>query len=127
MINKDFEVYKLKRELRRSGKEYEILRYGKNEFDEPNDKLESVGKIEGLYFETNGSISVMVSDTTRFRTKKIPMILCLYEDVKRLNLEVDDFLKINEKTMKVTGVINIQEWNLIGEISLEVIDNGTCT
>ena len=53
------------------------------------------------------------------------MILCLYEDAKFLKM--DDFVKINSKTFKVTGIVNIQEWNIIADISLEVIDNGTQT
>lgn len=52
------------------------------------------------------------------------MILCLYDDLKTLNLEVDDFIFINEKQMKVTGIVNVQEWNIICDISLELIDNG---
>ena len=52
------------------------------------------------------------------------MILCLYEDITSLGLRVDDQLVINGKTFKVTGIVNVQEWNLIGDISLEVFDDG---
>lgn len=52
------------------------------------------------------------------------MILCLYKDTASLVLSVGDIVKINAKTFKVTGVTNIQEWNLISDISLEVVDNG---
>ena len=49
------------------------------------------------------------------------MILCLYDnDI----LKINDFVIINNKTFKVTGVTNIQEWNIICDISLEVVDNG---
>ena len=66
----------------------------------------------------------MTGDTTQVRSKKVPMILCMYEDTARLVLQVGDIVKINSKTFKVTGVTDIQEWNLISDISLEVIDNG---
>lgn len=124
MINTRFEAYKIKRELKRSGIDYEFKRAGKNDFGEPTGKLEVVGKLKGLYHEQNGSIQVATGETTRTRTKKIPMILCLYEDTAFLVLQADDIVVINSKTFKVTGVTNIQEWNLISDVSLEVVDNG---
>lgn len=124
MINTRFEAYKIKRELKRSGTDYEFKRAGKNEFGEPIDELNTVGMLKGLYHEQNSSVQITTGDTTQFRTKKVPMILCLYEDAASLVLQIGDIVKINAKTLKVTGVTNIQEWNLISDISLEVVDNG---
>lgn len=124
MINKSFEVYKLRRELKRSGIDYAFKRKGTNEFGEPSDELTPLGTIRGLYHEENSNIQITTGDTTRVRTKKIPMILCLYEDAASLGLRVDDQLAINGKTFKVTGIVNIQEWNLLDDISLEVFDDG---
>ena len=123
MINTQFEAYKIKRELKRSGIDYEFKRSGVNDFGEPVGESIVVGTIRGLYHEQNSSVQVTTGDTTQVRTKKIPMILCLYEDTARLALQVGDELKINNKTFKVTGVANIQEWNIIADISLEVVDN----
>lgn len=122
MINTKFEAYKLRRELKRIGKEYEFKRAKLNDFKEPTKDSVVVGKLTGLYHEQNSNVSVNTGDTTQTRTKKVPMILCLYEDAKFLKM--DDTVKINSKTFKVTGVVNIQEWNIIADISLEVIDNG---
>lgn len=122
MINTKFEAYKLRRELKRIGKEYEFKRAKLNDFKEPTKDSVVAGKLTGLYHEQNSNVSVTTGDTTQTRTKKVPMILCLYEDAKFLKM--DDFVKINSKTFKVTGVVNIQEWNIIADISLEVIDNG---
>ena len=123
MINTQFEAYKIKRELKRSGIDYEFKRSGVNDFSEPVGEPIVVGTIRGLYHEQNSSVQVTTGDTTQVRTKKIPMILCLYEDAASLVLQVGDELKINNKTLKVTGVVNIQEWNIIADISLEVVDN----
>ena len=123
MINTQFEAYKIKRELKRSGIDYEFKRSGVNDFGEPGGEPTVVGTIRGLYHEQNSSVQVTTGDTTQVRTKKIPMILCLYEDAASLVLQVGDELKINNKTLKVTGVVNIQEWNIIADISLEVVDN----
>jgi hypothetical protein len=124
MINTQFEAYKIKRELKRSGIEYEFKRSGKNKFGEPGGELVTVGVIHGLYHEKSSKIQVTMGDTIQVRTKMIPMILCLYEDAASLVLEVGDSVMINEKTFKVTGVTNIQEWSIISDISLEVVDNG---
>lgn len=124
MINTKFEAYKIKRELKRSGIEYEFKRNGNNEFNEPTGEPSSVGTITGLYHEQNGSIQITTGDTTQTRTKKVPMILCLYEDAASLALQIGDIVKINTKTFSVTGITNIQEWNVISDISLEVVDIG---
>lgn len=123
MINTQFEAYKIKRELKRSGSEFVFKRKFENKFREPSEEEAKIGVLRGLYHEQNSNIQITTGDTTQVRTKKIPMILCLYEDVVSLALQVGDELKINDKTLKVTGVVNIQEWNIIADISLEVIDN----
>lgn len=124
MINTRFEAYKIKRELKRSGIDYKFKRPGVNDFGEPVGEPIVIGTIRGLYHEQNSSVQITTGDTTQVRTKKIPMILCLYEDTARLDLQVGDTVTINAKTFKVTGVVNIQEWNLISDISLEVVDSG---
>lgn len=122
MINTKFEAYKICRELKRAGMEYNFTRQKRNAFKEPLDETETTIKLVGLYHEQNSSVSMTVSETTQTRSKKIPMILCLYEDAK--TLKVEDIVKINSKKFKVTGIVNIQEWNIIADISLEVVDNG---
>lgn len=123
MINTQFEAYKIKRELKRSGIDYEFKRFSLNNFGEPDNESVTVGMIRGLYHEQNSNIQITTGDTTQVRTKKIPMILCLYDDAASLDLQVGDFLKINERQFKITGVTNIQEWNIVSDISLEVLDN----
>lgn len=125
MVNTKFEAYKVRRELKRIGKEYEFKRAKLNDFKEPTKEDVVAGKLVGLYHEQNSNVSITTGDTTQTRTKKIPMILCLYEDATFL--KIGDKIKINSKTFKVTGVINIQEWNIIVDISLEVVDDGIQT
>lgn len=124
MVNTRFEAYKIKRELKRSGIEYEFKRFKKNDFNEPTDEFEGIGKLRGLYHEQSSGIQITTSDATQARTKKVPMILCLYEDAAPLDLRVGDFVKINSRIFKITGTVNVQEWNIILDISLEVVDSG---
>lgn len=119
-----FEVAKLKKELKTSGINYEFKRLKVNDFGEPIGDSEVVTTIKGLYHEQNSNVQITTGETTQIRTKKIPMILCLYDDAALVALKVGDVVKINSKTFKVTGVVNIQEWNIIADISLEVVDDG---
>lgn len=124
MINTKFETYKLRRELKRSGIDYKFLRAVPNKFGEPSDEYEEVGVIRGLYHEQNGHIQVTTGDTTQVRTKKIPTILCLYDDTTPLKLQTGDVAVINGKTYSVTGIVDVQNWNVFADVSLEVFDNG---
>lgn len=121
-MNLKFERNKLKREIKKSGKEYKFLRAGKNKFGEPSDEPTEVCSIKALYHENNGYISNQVGDAAVYRTKKIPMLLCVYEDAT--SLVSGDYVFINGNKYKVTGVVNVQEWNIAADISLEVVDDG---
>lgn len=153
MINTKFELYKIRRELKKIGVKYEFKRLQKNKFGEftnnfdgqivPNSLsplvidssagehfsetniLHTIVTIPGIYHEQSSNVSLTTGDTTQTRSKKIPMILCLYDDAKLLKF--GDIVKINSKLFKVISVINIQEWNLISDVSLEVVDNGIQT
>ena len=127
MVNTRFEAYKLEREIKRSGTPFEFSRRVLNEFDEPTNLEESVDiaiPLWGLYHEQNSNVQIVTDDTTQIRNKKIPMILCLYDDFETKELKVGDLTRINGKILKVTGLVNIMEWNLIVDISLEATDYG---
>ena len=115
MINKQFEAYKIRREIKRSGETYTFKRPVLNEFGEPSGDEIEVGSLRGLYherYERDSNIRLMTGDTTQIRTKKLPMILCIYEDAKTLNLQLGDKLYLNDKIFKVVSLVNIQEWNI---------------
>lgn len=130
MINTKFEAYKLRRELKRSGKIYKIERYGVNGYGEPiKNATSKVGEFKGLYHEQNGYMQMSTTDTTQIISKKIPMIMCLYEDINNLNLKVDDFIQIGEcggnidfSEYRIVGITNIQNWGIIADISLEPVE-----
>lgn len=124
MINKQFEAYKIRREIKRSGETYTFKRPVLNEFGEPSGDEIEVGSLRGLYherYERDSNIRLMTGNTTQIRTKKLPMILCIYDDAKTLNLQLGDKLYLNDKILKVVSLVNIQEWNIIGDLSLEEV------
>lgn len=127
MINKNFEAYKIKREIKRSGVEYEFKRRKLNDFNECSGEEISIGKVKGIYHEStyaNETAYLMSKDSSQTRSKKTPMILCLYDDVAFLDLHVNDLVSFNNKTFKVVSLSNIQEWNIVVDIFLEVVDDG---
>lgn len=131
MINTRFEVYKLKRELKRNGTYLEFTRNTRNEFGELSGDPVTVGELVGLYHETNSYIQIASSDGTVSRSVKTPMLLCLVSDVKALGIEVGDYVTVpnavtgKTKTYFVTGTTDVMDFGLIADISLEVIDDGT--
>ena len=131
MIDTKFEAYKLKRILKRSGTDFVFKRAMQNEFGEPEgDKLE-VATLRGLYHETNSYMTNTVGDSATTRTKKQPMILCLCEDIESLDLRQGDETTIplrgpqmTSKTLKYVGCVDIQNWGIIADLSLEEVDEG---
>ena len=125
MINNRFEAYKVKRELVRSGNMYEFWRTEPNEFGEPDGESHIIGSVLGLYHEQNSNIQITTGDTTQTRTKKIPMILCLFDDLHHLGLKTGDFVMINGRKFNVTGIVDVQEWQIVLDVSLELVDDVT--
>ena len=153
-MNTQFEANKVRQQLNRSGKVYDFFRPERNEFGEPiySPPLEGcpVGRggrrgepprqaapatppkrgIKALYHEETGFIRVGMTDTTNVRKapqsgqKKQPMLLCLWESVVEADLKFGDYTMINGKKYTVSAVTNVQEWNIIADISLEVEDDG---
>lgn len=123
MVNKKFEAYKISREIKRSGSSYTFMRQAVNDYGEPDPDVEEteVGTLSGIYHEENSNVQLTTGETTQIRTKKLPMILCLYDEAKALNLQLGDKLYLNGRTLKVVSLVNIQEWNIIGDLSLEEV------
>jgi len=130
MINTRFELYKLKRELRRSGSDFVFYRRMKNDFGAPVGERVKVLKVRGLYHETNSYKTITTSDGSVTVTEKSPMLLCTVESLKGSNLSIGDFVDVSDnvfgdkKTMKFVGVIDILDFGIIADISLEVVDDG---
>lgn len=131
MINTKFEAYKLKREVRRSGVDFEFKRRKLDKFNEPTGELEVVAKIKGLYHESNSYITETAGDAATTRTKKQPMLLCLVDDVASNDLRQGDEIQIplrssqmTSKTLKYVGCVDIQNWGIIADLSFEEVDEG---
>lgn len=136
MLNNRFELYKIKRELKRSGQYFDFYRYGVNDFNEPDDTPVKIHSIKGLYHEhTAHQLDTYIFFTAQegalYRNKKYRQILCLTEDIEFMNdgkkdiLDIGDFVMFNGHLAKLTGLRDVMEWNMITDISFEEVDYGT--
>ena len=130
MINTKFELYKFRRELKRNGKNYTFHRHKLNQFNEPTGELEDVLTICCLYHEVSSFKTTSTADGSTTVTEKQPMLLCAVEDVKDSGLKIGDFIKVDdsvygdEKVLRFVGIVDIQNYGIIADISLEVVEDG---
>lgn len=130
MINTRFELYKFRRELKRNGRDYTFCRRKLNQFNEPTGELEDVLTIRCLYHETSSFKTISTGDSSTTVTDKRPMLLCAVDDVKDSGLEIGDFIEVSDsvyggkKVLRFVGIVDIQNYGIIADISLEVVDDG---
>lgn len=129
MINLRFEKYKLNRELEHSGIDVKFYRHGMNEFGEPilDDEPTLVGSLRCIYHEVSGYTSTHLTrearETSIIRKTKDPLLLARYDDVEALGIAIGDVVRLSEG-FTVLGWVNVQEWGIYAEISLERLDDG---
>lgn len=130
MINTKFELYKLRRELKRNGKDYTFRRRKLNQFNEPTTDLEDVLTVRCLYHEVSSFKTISTGDSSTTVTEKQSMLLCAVEDVKDSGLEIGDFIEVDDsvygdkKVLRFVGIVDIQNYGIIADISLEVVEDG---
>ena len=152
MSNVRFERAKLNRELKRNGIDVKVYRYAQNKYGEPigdvrftgmwdglsrfdwdeiatyswNDlvcEISLIGSLRCIYHETNSYVTKQANNIATTRSLKSPMLLCRYEDVQAIGIAVGDVVRLSEG-FTVSGWVNIQEWGIYAEISLERVDRG---
>lgn len=123
MVNNLFEMYKVKREIDRIGVNIEFHRIGQNEFGEKTEDI-LMGAIKGLFHASYNDQRSMITFVENVKVDYKPKngFLCLYEDVKGMDLKVDDYAVYNGKKYNVIGIVNVQEWNKIADVTLEDVD-----
>lgn len=115
----DFLLHRLRVQLDMRGIEYTFSRQAVDKFGQPLEDVQEQIKLKGIYHESNGYIQTTGSDATITRTKKSPMILCLYED--GVKIKQGDSITIEGKQYKVSDVLNIQNYSIASDISLEEV------
>lgn len=108
---------KIKRLLNSNGIEYTFVHMKNDEYNQPIEK-ENISVL-GVYHESNSFITVSSSDAASVQRKKSPMILALMSDeVKKLSQ--GDEVTINDTLYRVSGILDIQNYCVAADISLEM-------
>ena len=149
-MNNKYEVYKVKRAIRRSGIDVKFYRPLYNEYNEPiKDEYEYVLCVKCLYHEhTAHMLDTYVfntgTDSGTTRLEKSPQLLCITEDLlvkedvdccycdedivhkfREFLVKVGDFVDFNGHHAIVTALKDVMEWNMICDVSFEEVDNGS--
>lgn len=121
MNSPNFQLNKVRRHLRASGRDFTFIREGTDSFGEPNGTTESF-IVQGIYHETiSNAMSVLqnTSDAATTWPKKIPSMLCLWEFAQQVKLT--DLVSINSKRYKISQIRNLAEANLVADILMEEV------
>lgn len=117
------ELHKVRNEIKRHGTSYNFYRDIKDEYNEPTEQpAEFVATVCGLFHVSKGFITLNISDSGNVRTKGQPMMMVEYEN--QTNIRKGDFVIINGNKYKVVDKNNIQEYNIVIDISLELVLDG---
>ena len=122
MRNLKFELYKIKREIYINGKRYKIYRENEDDYGTITGEYTLVeDDIKGLFHTSKSYISSEISDGTKTHTKGQPMLLTCYEDTERI--KQGDVIFIGDNKYKIIEKNNIQMYDIVCDISMELIVN----
>lgn len=121
-VNKKFELYKLQREIARSGITLVFKREESTYFNEGNGNEVDVCEVKGIYHEQSQFINLYTQENIQSRTRKSPMFLAPLEELKEI--KIGDYAYLASGKAHVTGIRDIQGWGLVGDVSFEFFDTG---
>lgn len=116
------EAYKVKREIETHGNSYVFYRETLNKEGEPTKDVKQVITVRGLFHVSGGYVSRETISATERREKRKPMLLCLWEETKEIKNK--DFVMVNGQKFIVVNKRNVNEYNIVSDLSLEVVLNG---
>lgn len=116
------ELNKVKREIKTHGRSYEVKRTILNKYGEDTDEQQSITEVQGLLHTEKGYITKSVSDGSKTHSKGQPKLMVAYDD--SVLIKNGDTIQINENIYKVIEKNNIQEFNIVCDISMELVLNG---
>lgn len=116
------ELHKVEREIKTHGMEYEFKRKVLDKYKEDTGESKTIKNVIGLFHTTKGYISVNTTDDSKIQTKGQPKMMIVFDDSKEI--KKGDFVLINNKTYVVLEKNNVQEMNIVIDISLELVLDG---
>lgn len=116
------ELNKVKREIKTHGRSYEVKRTILNNYGEDTDEQRSITEVQGLFHTEKGYMTKSVSDGSKTHSKGKPKLMIAYDD--SVLIKNGDTIQINENIYKIIEKSNIQEFNIVCDISMELVLNG---
>lgn len=117
------ELHKVLREIQIHGTEYKFFRKKVDKYGEPTkEEPEQIANVKGLFHVSKGYTTQNIQDGTKTHSKGQPMLMVAHENVGEIKTE--DFFVINKNKYKVVEKNNIQEYNIVTDISLELVLDG---
>lgn len=123
MNQEKFLKNKINRQINQNGSFYTFNRFGVDEYEQKTDEVEETFEVHGLFHETVKHVAITESDAARIVDVPKSYILCLFDDGDLI--KVDDFVEINNNLYRVTGKINVGNFNVAYDISLEMEVDGS--
>ena len=123
MFDEKTAIHRVEQQIAWRGQVFSVLRPKMNEFNEKSDELEKVAEIKGIFHNGLANhIVVVIADSGQAQEKDTPYILTTWFNGSQV--QKDDRILINGVSYKVTGINNINEYNILADISLEVVLDG---
>nr|DAH54929.1 MAG TPA: hypothetical protein [Caudoviricetes sp.] len=116
------EFYKVKREIQIHGDEYTVYKQKTDSYGETTSDIEEIQKVSGLFHITKGYTAQTISDGTKIKAKAQPMLMVCMEDSEQI--ENGMFIVINNNRYNIVDKNNIQEYNMVVDLSLELVQDG---
>lgn len=115
--------HRVVREIERTGSNYTFKRNNKNEFGEETEEKQEVCSVKALYHATKGYATRMIGESSIVITKGMPMLLCVKDEMSDKIMK-GDIVEVNGCKHVVSDKNNVNEYNILYDISLEVVLNG---
>lgn len=113
-----FQLHKVKRLIAIQGSRFEFRHLSVDSFGEPDGSYTSA-IVTGVFHETTSHVSRSVSDSSTTHSKASSNIMTTWEEAQRV--ATGDHLIFNSHKYIVCGITNVDESNVIGDISLEEV------
>ena len=121
-LTSEFELYKIAREIQMHGETYHINELVCDEYGKPTGEQKSIVDVRGIFHTSKGYITENISDGTKTHSKGQPLLLLKYEDSEPI--QNGHILESGSNRYKVVEKNNIQLYNIVCDISLELVVNG---
>ena len=104
------------------GEEYTVYKQKTDKYGETTSDIEEIQKVSGLFHITKGYTTQTISDGTKVRAKSQPMLMICMEGSEQI--ENGMFVIINDNRYNIVDKNNIQEYNMVVDLSLELVQDG---